>query len=288
MNGLHESGFEKNLSVKGWPRVFVLLAGLIPIALGLTVIIGWHAHLPILIQINPTFAPMQYNTALCTLLLGVALCTFVFGKTRKAQMLGTFAAVLSGLTLFEYLLNINLGIDQLFFKAYIITGTSSVGRMSPIAAICVFQTALVFVLRGFRLSGRKWQSLAVALLASVVTSLCAIAILGYIFGLPRTYGWGQLTQMSLPTAGGLEVLGFGIFVIAWVEGREKDGRAPRWLPVPVALGTIVATIVLWLALEAKQDSEIANIIKANAENVQNQINARMNSRTRALMRMAER
>jgi PAS domain S-box-containing protein len=288
MNERYESGLRENLFLKGWPRVFVLLAGFIATALGLTVIIGWYAHLPILVQINPTFAPMQYNTALCILSLGVAHCVFAFGKLRTAQALGTFAAVLSGLTLFEYLLNINLGIDQLFFKAYITTETLSVGRMSPIAAICIFQTGLVFVLRGFRFQGRKWQPLAVALLASVVTSLCAIAILGYIFELPRTYGWGQLTLMALPTASGLEVLGFGIFVIAWVEGREKDGCAPRWLPVPVALGTIVASLVLWLALEAKQDFEIAKTIKANAENVQNQINAQMDSRIHGLRRMSER
>jgi PAS domain S-box-containing protein len=58
--------------------------------------------------------------------------------------------------------------------------------------------------------------------------------------------------------------------------------------VPVALGTIVASLVLWLALEAKQDFEIAKTIKANAENVQNQINAQMDSRIHGLRRMSER
>jgi two-component system sensor histidine kinase DctS len=284
---LNESSFEKNLALKGWPRIVVLLSGFVAIALGLTVMIGWHAHLPALVQIRPTFAPMQYNTALCILSLAVALCVFVFGRARFAQMLGVCAAILSGLTLFEYLLNINLGIDQLFFKAYIATQTSNVGRMSPITAICIFQMGLAWVVIGFRIK-KKWHPLAVGLLASIVISLCSIAILGYIFDLPRTYGWGQLTRMALPTASGLNILGFGIFVIAWVEGREKAGHAPRWLPVPVALGTIVASLVLWLALEAKQDFQIAQTTKANAENVQNQINARMDSRIRAMMRMAER
>jgi sensor domain CHASE-containing protein len=287
MNDLDESGFQKHLSVKGWPKVVVSLAGFIAIALGLTVIIGWQAHLPMLVQINPAFAPMQFNTALCILSLGVALGTFGLGKTRTAQLLGTFAAALSGLTLFEYLLNTNLGIDELFFKAYIATQTSNAGRMSPITAICIFQMGLAWVVIGFRRK-KKWQPLAVGLLASVVISLCSMAILGYLFDLPRTYGWGQLTRMALHTASGLEVLGLGIFIIAWIEGCENDGRAPRWLPVPVALGTIVASLVLWLALEAKQDLVIAKTTRANAENVQNQINAQLESRLRGLMRMAER
>ena len=230
---------------------------------------------------------MQYNTALCILSLGLALYAFVFGWVRLMKTLGVCATSLSGLTLLEYLLKINLGIDQLFFKAYISTQTSNVGRMSPITAACIFQAGLAIVLIGFSL-GKKWRPLAVGLLASSVTSFCTMAILGYVLQLPGTYGWGQLTRMALPTATSLDFLGLGIFVIAWFDGREKTGRAPRWLPIPVALGTMMASLILWLALEAKQDFQIARTTEANAEDIQNQINTQMESRLRALTRMAER
>jgi sensor domain CHASE-containing protein len=72
------------------------------------------------------------------------------------------------------------------------------------------------------------------------------------------------------------------------SGFNKKLFLKGWLPALVALVTIVTSLVLWLALEAKQDFSIAKTTKANAENVQNQINARMESRIRALMRMAKR
>src|SRR6202789_1286485 len=290
MNSLDESGMENNLHfdhhLKGRSKSVVLLVGALAVALGLTVIIGWYAHLTTLVQIDPEFAPMQYNTALCLLLLGAALCAFVFGWRRLTLALGIIAAVLSILSLSEYLLNANLCIDKLFFKSYITTLTSSVGRMSPITAICIFLMALSMILIGLPLK-KKWRPLVIGLLSSVVISLCTIGILGYVLNLPRTYGWGQLTRMALHTAGGLELLGGGLFIIAWIEGREKDGSAPRWLPVPVALGTVVASLILSLALQAKQDFEIARAIRANAEGVQNQIKAQMEARLNGLKRRGE-
>ncbi|MDR3404754.1 MAG: hypothetical protein P4L99_19780 [Chthoniobacter sp.] len=43
------------------------------IALGLVVLIGWYAHYAPLVQIVPGLAAMQYNTALCFVLCGLAL-----------------------------------------------------------------------------------------------------------------------------------------------------------------------------------------------------------------------
>jgi hypothetical protein len=40
------------------------------VVLGLLVLLGWHTHNVHLLQIIPTFAPMQYNAALGLLLCG--------------------------------------------------------------------------------------------------------------------------------------------------------------------------------------------------------------------------
>src|SRR5207302_917053 len=51
----------------------VLVAGALAGALGSVVLFGWYIHNPWLVQVRPTFAPMQYNAALSCFLTGIVL-----------------------------------------------------------------------------------------------------------------------------------------------------------------------------------------------------------------------
>jgi ABC-type polysaccharide/polyol phosphate export permease len=48
----------------------MLMTGGFAVVLGLLVLLGWHTHNVHLLQMIPTFAPMQYNAALGLLLCG--------------------------------------------------------------------------------------------------------------------------------------------------------------------------------------------------------------------------
>ena len=270
-----------------WSRSVAAMVGFLSAALGAVVIIGWHAHLTALIQLRPTLAPMQYNTAFCFLLAGAGLIALAWRRALLTQVLGGIAAAIAGLTLFEYLFNANLGIDQLLFRSYITTESSPVGRMSPVTSVCFLQVGLALLLCGFGF-GRKWRVAAVGSLGSVIIAISVMAILGYGIGLPGTYGWGQLTRIALHTASGLCVLGMGLFALAWQSPREPGQRTPRWLPVPVALGVIAASLVLWQALESKQNEQLAQTVKDGAQSATDQIKVRTGARILAIQRMARR
>ena len=60
-----------------------------------------------------------------------------------------------------------------------------------------------------------------------------------------------------------------------------------WLPVTLALTVFACSLALYLALEAKQDQEIAQIVKSGAEGAKSQIAVRMESRFRSLARMGK-
>jgi hypothetical protein len=55
----------------------MLMTGGLAVVLGLLVLVGWHTHNVHLLQMIPTFAPMQYNAALGLLLCGSGLLTAV-------------------------------------------------------------------------------------------------------------------------------------------------------------------------------------------------------------------
>jgi len=132
---------------------FVAAAGMITAALGLTVLTGWYARIPALVQLRPDLVPMQYNAALFLLFSGVGLCAFRWGQLRLAQVLGAMVAVFAGLTLCEDLFSLDLGIDQFLFHSYITTKTLHPGRTSPAAAICLVQIGLALIFRGSALKG---------------------------------------------------------------------------------------------------------------------------------------
>jgi hypothetical protein len=66
-----------NQSKINWPFQLSNFLGFCSLALGAVVLLGWYLHEPALIQVNPAFVPMQYNTALGFALAGLALLLLV-------------------------------------------------------------------------------------------------------------------------------------------------------------------------------------------------------------------
>ena len=266
---------------------FVAAAGMITAALGLTVLTGWYARIPALVQLRPDLVPMQYNAALFLLFSGVGLCAFRWGQLRLAQVLGAMVAVFAGLTLCEDLFSLDLGIDQFLFHSYITTKTLHPGRTSPAAAICLVQIGLALIFMGLR-AERKWRPAAIGSLASIVIAVSGAVMVGYIIDLPGTYGWGRFTCIAPHTASCLALLGAGIFVFAWNEGRKINELTPRWLPVPMGLAVLAISLIFTQALARKEAQETAQAVKASAEGVGSIVNVAMEARIRSVQRIARR
>src|ERR1043166_3149952 len=98
----------------------MLVTGGFAVVLGLLVLLGWHTHNVHLLQMIPTFAPMQYNAALGLLLCGCGVLALVGGWGRLAGVCGALVMLLGVLTLSEYLGDIDLGIDQLLDRKSVV------------------------------------------------------------------------------------------------------------------------------------------------------------------------
>ena len=57
----------------------VLIAGALAVALASVALFGWYTYSPWLVQVRPTFAPMQYNAALSVLLGGLGTASAGLG-----------------------------------------------------------------------------------------------------------------------------------------------------------------------------------------------------------------
>ena len=236
-----------------WPGMTGALCAILAILLGAIVLLGWAIHSPLLIQIAPDLAPMQRNTAVSFVLIGLALLGIVWSKRTLTLVTSAITATFAIATLFEYLLRANFGIDELLGAAYITTQTSNPGRMSPTTALCFIVLAAGFVLAQTRLRTHRSSMLGVTgLLVAAVGAACAI---GVISGTSDAFAWGNLTRVAFPTAAGFLILGIGVTAVAW-KLTWPGLREPAWVPIGASFLVATVRVGLWQAFAGRNPTKL--------------------------------
>jgi PAS domain S-box-containing protein len=229
----------------------VIISGLVSLLLGVLVLLGWYTHNTSLIQINPAFVPMQYNTALGFFLSGVAL---LFLNTRHKKVsagVGSAVFLIGLVTLLEYVFGIDLFLDQLFMEHYITVQTSSPGRMAPNTALCFTLTG--FVALYHVLFERKRNTIpTIGIIGALIFGLGLVAFTGYFLNMEAVYGWGKLTRMAVHTAAGFIVIGSGYTFLSLDLGKASLSNLPRWFPLLLLIACLTFTISIWQALHVHE------------------------------------
>lgn len=230
-------------------RAVAILAGWLTLLLGLVVIFGWYTGNETLVQVLPKFVPMQYNTALGFIFCGAGLLLRIFGKNLPAIIAGAVCALIGILTLFEYIAGISLGIDELFMEHSITVATSNPGRMAPNTAMCFTLVGLALLLRPAAHVISK-RILINVILISLAFGLSAVALSGYITALETAYGWGNLTCMAVHTSVGFILVSTELMCFIWSCDTNIVLKMPRWMPIPIGISMLTASVCFWQALVA--------------------------------------
>lgn len=183
---------------------------------------------------------MKYNTALGFILCGTGFLLLTTRHAKLATWLGGIVALLGIVTLSEYLIDRDLGIDQIFFNCYIDTATQFSGRMSQLAASCFTLLGIALVLTG-KSHQSKGRLTAIGILACIVAVIASVALAGYTLGIEAASGWGAYTRLALHTATTFLILSMGL--LGWARHSADLIRFDftRWLPV-AGSATLLAMI----------------------------------------------
>lgn len=201
---------------------------------GVGVLLGWAFGIASLKHVVPGLVSMVPNTALC--LLGAV----VFQRARApvpptlyaaGQAIALLVAVVSGLTLLQYLSHQDFGIDQfLFLDDTRVMLAEYPGRMAPVTAICL-------LLSSFSLLLGRWTHVP-CVLAVWVLLFGILAVTGYAFGVSSLYQVMGYTSVALHTAVALVLLSVAMLPI--ILSRSAGGDVARRLLWMVPL------LLLWL------------------------------------------
>jgi PAS domain S-box-containing protein len=232
------------------PAVAIVVA-----TLGCAVVCGWILDVSVLKSAVPGLVEMKANTAVCFLL--VAAATWLLGRPHgeRARLVGqcanAAAAVVALLSLGEYVLGLDLGIDQLIFTEPAgAVGTSHAGRMAPNTAVAFLCVTGALAMLDVRSRLRGWLPAGLALGAAL---LAFVALVGYVGGITSLYAVSDLTQMAVPTAVAFMLIAAAIacarpavgpmrLVLSdTVGGKVMRRLFPTLLAVPIILGALRLT-----------------------------------------------
>jgi PAS domain S-box-containing protein len=235
-------------------------AGPVTMALGGLVLVGWLLGIPALTSVMPHYATMKPNAAFCFVVAGLSLWLLRLPSDQAIELnsrhrrLGQICAVLVALvgllTLGEYFLHLNFGIDQTLLRDTLTDGrVAPPGRMSFATAFGLFMlgSSLFFLARN-----RPHDAMAAQILALVGLVDAVIACLGYIYGVDGLYAFSQYTTMAAHTALALAILSVGILfarpdrgLISVITSEFSGGQMAR-LILPLAL--TLPLLIGWLRL----------------------------------------
>ncbi len=268
--------------------LWAISAGAFSVLLALIVLYGWYTHNKTLIQIHPSFAPMQYNTALGFLLCGLGLTFLAIRYNYAAQIFGATAAFIGLLTIYQYITGLNLGLDELFMKHNITNQTSHPGRMAPNTAFC-FSLVGIALISGGTFHSYINRDQIVRMLGGTAFVMGAAAFLGYVGNIETAYGWAHLTRMAEHTSFGFIVLGVGLIANSWFErGLRLDNSSPYWLAGAATCFTLIVAFNISSQIHGNEKKAIQQSVKAETSYLVDKIRAALATHMRSLNRMKNR
>ena len=259
------------------------ILSLFVILVGCLVMFGWFSHSVTLMQLSTSFAPMQFNTALCFVLCGFSLILLNHNQAKPIPILIFPVLLISIITLLTYIFDQKSTIDELLIKAFISTNQRYPGRMAPNAALSFFMFGLSVLLIS------HYHTLSNSLLKSnlainyFVISIGSLAIIGYVSNLETNFGVGQLTKMAFHTAVCFIGLSLGLIIYLKLQ-RSLTYPTILTLLVPFILFNI--SFLGWQGTKHYQEENLNIILQQATDNISNYIQLSMRERASAFERIS--
>jgi len=230
--------------------------------------LGWYAHWEFLIRGGPGLPAMKFNAALCFVTCGLGMALMSSGRRWPAMGLAGASFAIAAVTILEYALHRDLGIDQLLIHDYLTPAYSRPGTMSPLTASC-----FLFIAAGLILSGidkvQAWHLGVAGLLACLVSVITLVALGGYLSGMEAAYGWSAYTRMAAHTAAALDVLSLALLAWVWELSSRHEINLWRWLPLAGSF-TLMAVVALLAVVSLR---ELANYYQARRTSYETLVSA---------------
>jgi PAS domain S-box-containing protein len=229
----------------------VVSTALFIIGNGISICIGWWAHVPILVQLFSDDAPTHFNTALGFILLGVGDLALVAGRRGIASVMAGAVICLAGTELAAYLLAFKGGIDTLFAVPFVGLEARFPGRMSGNTIACFLLLGCAQLLASKRNGDASAETTAAVVLKTLAAAVAFAALLGYVVGFKSAYGWSASVGMSARTWAGILLIFIAGIAALWRRDLVDKPSLPNWfLPFLGITTSSIGMSLFWVRSSA--------------------------------------
>jgi len=222
--------------------IIVGVIGLLCVAAGLILMLGWFCRSVDLLRWPGPDNPMVFSTALCLTATGVALAVLSRGWHPIVTVVAGLNVTLAALILVGEVLHVDMGLDDLFVKAYLGNGVG--GRMGVNTAVCFLLVSVGMLAFAPWWPWPRHRAVASASAGSLISAIAMLSLFGHAGGLSAATDWGDEVSMAVLTGAALLVVALGLLVLTWL----RFDRGGQWLAMPAAALTLGAAVLVWLAL----------------------------------------
>ncbi len=207
----------------------------------------------------PSGGTVKPSTMAAVFLCGLSLWlqadeqTVTRTRRRMAHGFAGLACLLAAVTMLEYLLSLDLGVDLWLAPLPDVAVDSHPGRMAPATALAILLLSMALLQLDSTGSGHEDASHYLALLGGTIG---AIALVGYLYGVHTLYKVGTSNTVSIFSAALLLALGLGIlssrptrgFMATFTSDDLGAVMLRRVLPFAIALPILAG----WIRIAAQR------------------------------------
>lgn len=214
-------------------RLICFSFALLTLLVSSTLLLDYLFGTLIQLRLFPEKTPMLFNTALLYCALSIACLLSLKSRSPLIGALLAAIAIIPILTLLQYALERDFGVDQLLYTMPPTPNTPFTGRMAPSSAWGLILLSASLAPRLFTLNSKS-ATLSANILTAIPFSVALLALLAYLFSFIPAHTLEDTTQISAITAFLIVLLSSAIVLLYEAEAREEDSAlvgAPFFLAI---------------------------------------------------------
>lgn len=273
-----------------WAKVVLLVSAILSFLLSLTALVAWHSGHWTLVRILPTLPIFPYLVYVNLLVLSTGLLLIALGQAKLAMPGGIICFGFGAYCFIQQVLNLNPGSLYLWFSSHIPARITQLTRVSPNTAVCFILSGLAVCLISAKPVSwlKKFRPAILGITGAALFTIGCFAIISSLSWMASLETWSRFAERSLHVPALLLFIGAAILAFGWNDREESATELPNWMPIPIGIAVLVATLILWESLTAHEAILIDQTINLQAATVRNEITSRIDFSTQALDKMTKR
>lgn len=198
----------------------VVILSLTAALIGVAVLIGWKFDIVLLKSVFANSITMKANTAMALVICGSITAFLPKSSITFYKYFITFAAIIvlsiALLTLYQYIFNANLGIDELLISDK--SSALNVGRMSPTTAFCFVNITPAIILSA-RLFTFPFRKIFIGAFCTTVILIAGSIFFSYLPNMLMNSQILSSSSMGIHTSFALTLLAISLLLFLYKEGN---------------------------------------------------------------------